>query len=70
MYLEGGLENPRKKTLGEKVPENCISGSEGPEKVNKQGRDERTQQDHPTYAVFFLHMSGSLLAFFISALFL
>ena len=45
----------------------------GLKKVQKQGRDERTQEDYPTSAVQFLQMSGSLLAFFhlclVSALF-
>ena len=33
-------------------------------KVQKQGRNERTQEGYPTSGVFFLQMYGSLLAFF------
>ena len=35
-----------------------------PKKVQKQGRDERTQEDYPTFGVYFVLRS------FISALFL
>ena len=33
-------------------------------KIQKQGRDERTQEDYPTSAQNTQQMSGSLLAFF------
>ena len=35
----------------------------GLRKGQKQGRDERAQEDYPTSAVYFLHMSSSVLAF-------
>ena len=28
-------------------PQNFISSKDGPEKVQKEGRDERTQEDYP-----------------------
>ena len=36
----------------------------GLKKGQEQGRDERTQENYPTSAVYLLQMSGSLLAFF------
>ena len=41
-----------------------------PEKVQKQGRDERTQEDYPTSGVYFCRCRVVFLRSFISALFL
>ena len=43
-FLEVGLET------------SLLSSRDGPEKVQKQGRDERTQGDYPTSTVYFLQM--------------
>ena len=34
-----------------------ITCTDGPEKVQKQGRDERMIEDYPTFTVHFLQMS-------------
>ena len=39
-------------------------------KVQKQGRDERTQEDYPTSGVYFYRCRVVFLRSFISALFL
>ena len=39
-------------------------------KVQKQGRDERMQEDYPTFAVYFCRCRVVFLRSFISALFL
>ena len=56
IYLEGGSENLRKSTET-KEKSFCKTlfqlGMHGPEKIQKQGRDERTQEDYPTSAVYF-----------------
>ena len=41
-----------------------------PKKVQKQGRDERTQEDYPTSGVYFCRCRVVFLRSFISALFL
>ena len=41
-----------------------------PKKVQKQGRDERTQEDYPTTGVYFCRCRVVFLRSFISALFL
>ena len=41
-----------------------------PKKVQKQGRDERTQEDYPTSSVYFCRCKVVFLRSFISALFL
>ena len=41
-----------------------------PKKVQKQGRDERTQEDYPTSGVYFCRFRVVFLRSFISALFL
>ena len=41
-----------------------------PKKVQKQGRDERTQEDYPTSGVYFCRYRVAFLHSFISALFL
>ena len=47
-----------------------ISSRDGPEKAQKQGRDERTQEDYSTSAVNFCRNSVVFLHSFISALLL
>ena len=45
-YYEVDLETPKKvQKLGKKFLLNFISSWDGPEKVQKQGRDKRTQED-------------------------
>ena len=57
--------NPRKKNrnYGEKFLYNLISSRDGAEEVQKQGSDERTQEDYPICCEL-LQMYGSLIAFF------
>ena len=64
--MEGGLENPKKELkLGEdSLCKTSFQLGMGLKKGQKQGRDERTQEDYPTSAVYFFQMLGSLLAFF------
>ena len=71
-YFECGLEILRKRT---ETREKSFSKTSFQLRMDlkngqKQGRAERTQEGYPTFAVVFLHMSGSPLVFFISALFL
>ena len=49
---------------------NLISSRDGPENVQKQGKDERTQEDYPTSGVYFCRCRVVSLRSFISALFL
>ena len=44
--------------------QNFITVRDGPEKEQKQGGDARTPEKYPTSSVYFLQMSGSLLAIF------
>ena len=62
---------PKEQKLKNKLPKNFISSRDGPEIVQKQGRVERTQEDYPTSAVYFLQLYRVVfLRSFISALFL
>ena len=40
----------------EKLLQKFISNGDGPEKVQKQGSNERIQENYPTSAVYFLQM--------------
>ena len=53
-----------------KVLLNFISSTGGREKLQKQGRDEITQEDYPTSVVHFCRCRVVFLRSFISALFL
>ena len=56
-YLEVGLETLQTKESREKLSlQNFISSREGPEKVQQQGRGERTQKVYLTSVVYFLQM--------------
>ena len=71
-YLEIGLETPEKRTET-REKSFCKTWFEvgmEPEKVQKQGRDERTQEDYPTSGVYFCRCRVVFLRSFISALFL
>ena len=72
-YSEVHLETPspqKSKNGGKSSLQNLISSRDGPEKVRKQGRDEGTQEDYPTSAVYFCRCRVDFLHSFISALFL
>ena len=62
LFVEVGLETPR-KSMGKNFCTTLFQVGMDLKKVQKQGRDERTQEHYPTSAVYFLHS-------FISALFL
>ena len=48
--MEVGLQNYKKQQkLGEKFLQNFISSRGGPVKVQKQGRDKKTQEDYSTH---------------------
>ena len=56
MYLDVGLETLEERTkTREKVSVKLHFEGDGSKKVQKPGRDERTEEDYPTSAVF-LHM--------------
>ena len=66
LYLEGGLENPKKE---HKLGENSFCETSFQLRMvmkngKKFGREERMQEDYPTFAVYFLQMSGNLLVLF------
>ena len=64
-YLEGGLETSQKEQkLGKSFYKTSFHLGMGPKKVQKQGRDESTQKDYHTSAVYFFKMYGSLLVSF------
>ena len=70
VYLEGGLENPRKRTeTREKVALKLNFTINRAEKGQKQGRDERMQEDYRTSAAYFYRCPVVFLCSFISALF-
>ena len=72
-YLEGGLENhwKRTETRGKSLCRTSFQLRMRLKKVQKQGRDERTQEDYPTSAMYFLLMTWVVfLRSLISALFL
>ena len=54
----------------EKVLQNFVSSRDGPEKVQKQGRNERMQEDYPTSAKIQSRCRVVFSRFFISALFM
>ena len=62
-YLEGGLENPLKKTetRGKSFFKTSFQLRMELKKEQKPARDERTQEDYLTSAAYML---GSLLVFF------
>ena len=49
---------------GWKFVQNFISSRDGPDKVQKQGRDERMQEHYPTSAVHFLQCRVAILSIF------
>ena len=68
-YLVGGLKKNRKEwKLGEKSFSK--KDTKFPEKGHKQVRDERTQEDYLTIAVYFCRCRVVFLRSFISTLFL
>ena len=73
MYLEGGLENPwkRTETRGKSFCKSSFNLRLMELKIGqKQGRDERTQEDYKTSVVYFCSCLVVFLHSFISALFL
>ena len=70
-YLEGGLENPQKEQkVGKKFSKTSFQLRMDLKRGQKQGRDERTQEDYPTSAVYFYRCRVVFLHSFISSLFL
>ena len=71
-YLEGGLENTRKRTetREKSLWKTWFQLGMGLKKVQKQGRDERMQGDYPISALYFCRCQVVFLRSFISALFL
>ena len=70
--LQGGLENSQKeqKFGGKSFCKTSFQSRMELKKGQKQGRDEGTQEDYPTSAVYFCRCQVVLLRSFISALFL
>ena len=64
-YLEGGLETPEKEQKLEKsFCRTLYQLRVDLRKWGKQGRNEKKQQDYPTYSMYILQELGSLTVFF------